>query len=239
EQSGAALTPKGLRQHLQLSLPDYMIPAAFVRMDALPLTANGKLDRIALPEPGDDAFDRHVFEAAQGEKEIALAAIWAEVLGVERVGRQDHFFALGGHSLLVMRVLAKVRQTLHLEVSPSALFTAPVLQQFAERLSTAQQGNARPPITAVERSGAHTLSSAQQRLWFLAQMEGGNAAYHMPLNLRLRGPLQVAALERSFNQLVDRHEALRTTFFAVEGEGRQRVAAAGASFPLPVIDLRG
>ncbi|KPY82891.1 Amino acid adenylation [Pseudomonas syringae pv. tagetis] len=238
EQTGAALTPKGLRQHLQLSLPDYMIPAAFVRMDALPLTANGKLDRIALPEPGDDAFYRHVFEAAQGEKEMALAAIWAEVLGVERVGRQDHFFALGGHSLLVMRVLAKVRQTLHLDVSPSALFTAPVLQQFAERLSSTRQGNPRPPITAVARSGAHTLSSAQQRLWFLAQMEGGNAAYHMPLNLRLRGPLQVAALERSFNQLVARHEALRTTFFAVEGEGRQRVAT-GAFIPLPVIDLRG
>ena len=239
EQTGAALTPKSLRQHLQLSLPDYMIPAAFVRMDALPLTANGKLDRIALPEPGDDAFDRHVFEAAQGALEMDIAAIWAEVLGVERVGRQDHFFALGGHSLLVMRVLAKVRQTLHLEVSPSALFTAPVLQQFAKRLSTAQQGDARPPIMAVERSGAHMLSSAQQRLWFLAQMEGGNAAYHMPLNLRLRGPLQVAALERSFNQLVARHEALRTTFFAVEGEGRQRVAAAGAIIPLPVIDLRG
>ncbi|WP_032620075.1 condensation domain-containing protein, partial [Pseudomonas syringae] len=239
EQSGAALTPKGLREHLQRSLPDYMIPAAFVRMDALPLTANGKLDRIALPEPGDDAFDRHIFEAAQGALETALAAIWAEVLGVERVGRQDHFFALGGHSLLVMRVLAKVRQALHLEVSPSSLFTAPVLQQFAERLSTAQQGNARPPITAVERGGGHTLSSAQKRLWFLAQMEGGNAAYHMPLNLRLRGPLQVAALERSFNQLVARHEALRTTFFAVEGEGRQRVCAAETIIPLPVIDLRG
>ncbi|WP_122358917.1 non-ribosomal peptide synthetase [Pseudomonas ficuserectae] len=238
EQADAGLTPKSLRQHLQLSLPDYMIPAAFVRMDALPLTANGKLDRSALPEPGADAFDQHAFEAAQGPLETTLAAIWAEVLGVERVGRQDHFFALGGHSLLVMRVLAKVRQTLRLDVSPSALFAAPVLQQFAEQLSSAS-GRARPPITVIERCGAHALSSAQQRLWFLAQMEGGNAAYHMPLNLRLRGPLQVAALQSSFNRLVARHEALRTTFIAVEGEGRQRVAATERIAALPIIDLHG
>ncbi|RMW29077.1 Non-ribosomal peptide synthetase [Pseudomonas savastanoi pv. glycinea] len=238
EQADAGLTPKSLRQHLQLSLPDYMIPAAFVRMDALPLTANGKLDRSALPEPGADAFDQHAFEAAQGPLETTLVAIWAEVLGVERVGRQDHFFALGGHSLLVMRVLAKVRQTLRLDVSPSALFAAPVLQQFAEQLSSAS-GSARPPITVIERCGAHALSSAQQRLWFLAQMEGGKAAYHMPLNLRLRGPLQVAALQSSFNRLVARHEALRTTFIAVEGEGRQRVAATGTIAALPIIELHG
>ncbi|WP_259641443.1 amino acid adenylation domain-containing protein, partial [Pseudomonas savastanoi] len=238
EQADAGLTPKSLRQHLQLSLPDYMIPAAFVRMDALPLTANGKLDRSALPEPGADAFDQHAFEAAQGPLETTLATIWAEVLGVERVGRQDHFFALGGHSLLVMRVLAKVRQTLRLDVSPAALFAAPVLRQFAEQLSSAS-GSARPPITVIERCGAHALSSAQQRLWFLAQMEGGNAAYHMPLNLRLRGPLQVAALQSSFNRLVARHEALRTTFIAVEGEGRQRVAATGTIAALPIIDLHG
>ncbi|RMS80463.1 Non-ribosomal peptide synthetase module [Pseudomonas savastanoi] len=238
EQADAGLTPKSLRQHLQLSLPDYMIPAAFVRMDALPLTANGKLDRSALPEPGADAFDQHAFEAAQGPLETTLATIWAEVLGVERVGRQDHFFALGGHSLLVMRVLAKVRQTLRLDVSPAALFAAPVLRQFAEQLSSAS-GSARPPITVIERCGAHALSSAQQRLWFLAQMDGGNAAYHMPLNLRLRGPLQVAALQSSFNRLVARHEALRTTFIAVEGEGRQRVAATGTIAALPIIDLHG
>ncbi|KPW34609.1 Amino acid adenylation, partial [Pseudomonas coronafaciens pv. atropurpurea] len=238
EPGQVALTPRALRQQLQTNLPDYMIPAAFVRMDAMPLTANGKLDRSALPEPQADAFDQHDFEAAEGPLEKAIAAIWADVLGIEQVGRQDHFFALGGHSLLVMRVLAQVRQQLNLDVSPAALFAAPVLRQFAERLVSAQ-GNARLAITPVERSAAQPLSSAQQRLWFLAQLEGGNAAYHMPLNLRLRGPLQVSALESSFNQLVTRHEALRTTFMDIEGEGRQCVPVAGQRVPLPVIDLQG
>ncbi|WP_235810369.1 condensation domain-containing protein, partial [Pseudomonas syringae pv. coryli] len=200
--------------------------------------ANGKLDRIALPEPGDDAFDRHVFEAAQGALEMDIAAIWAEVLGVERVGRQDHFFALGGHSLLVMRVLAKVRQTLHLEVSPSALFTAPVLQQFAERLSTAQQGNARPPIMAVARSGAHTLSSAQQRLWFLARLEArASTAYHIASGLMLSGELHAQALQRALDRIVLRHEALRTRFIEVEGAPRQQIQAP-SPFALRLHDLR-
>ncbi|MCL5225673.1 non-ribosomal peptide synthetase [Pseudomonas nunensis] len=238
ESQGAALSPRSLRKQLQVSLPDYMVPTAYVRLDALPLTANGKLDRTALPMPDAEAFDQRDYQPPQGPLEIALANIWAEVLGVERVGRQDQFFALGGHSLLVMRVLAQVRQQLGLEVAPSALFAAPVLEQFAERLKL-NQDKARVAIAAVERSGAQTLSSAQQRLWFLAQMQGGNAAYHMPLNLRLRGPLQIAALERAFNQLVARHEALRTTFIAVEGEGRQLVASLWQFIKLSVVDLQG
>ncbi|UWF51918.1 amino acid adenylation domain-containing protein [Pseudomonas sp. N3-W] len=238
QKADAALSPRSLREQLQLSLPDYMLPSAFVRLDALPLTGNGKVDRGALPAPQADAFDQRDYQAPQGPLETALGAIWAEVLGVERVGRDDQFFALGGHSLLVMRVLAQVRHTLGLEVPPSALFAAPVLAQFAERLALSRD-TVRVAITAVERTGAQTLSSAQQRLWFLAQMEGGNAAYHMPLNLRLRGPLHVAALERSFNQLVARHEALRTTFIAVEGEGRQQVAPPAHSIKLAVTDLQG
>ncbi|WP_323158432.1 non-ribosomal peptide synthetase [Pseudomonas viridiflava] len=234
---GTVLTPRTLREQLQTHLPDYMVPAAFVRLAALPLTPNGKIDRPALPAPDADAFDQRDFQPAQGPLETALAVIWSDVLAVERVGRDDHFFALGGHSLLVMRVLAQVRQQLGLEASPAALFAAPVLHQFAERLGDLQSA-ARPAITVVDRSDTQTLSSAQQRLWFLAQMEGGNAAYHMPLNLRLRGTLHVAALERSFNRLVARHEALRTTFVAIEGEGRQRVAAPDSGMPLPVVDLR-
>ncbi|MEE4307376.1 amino acid adenylation domain-containing protein [Pseudomonas alliivorans] len=233
----AVLTPRTLREQLQVHLPDYMVPAAFVRLAALPLTPNGKIDRTALPAPDADAFDRREFQAAQGPLETALADIWRDVLAVERVGRDDHFFALGGHSLLVMRVLAQVRQKLGMEASPAELFATPVLYEFAERLHS-RQSAARPAITVIDRGDAQTLSSAQQRLWFLAQMDGGNAAYHMPLNLRLRGTLHVAALERSFTQLVARHEALRTTFVAVEGEGRQRIAAPDSGMPLPVIDLR-
>ncbi|MBV4477559.1 non-ribosomal peptide synthetase [Pseudomonas botevensis] len=238
ESTGAALTPRSLREQLQLSLPEFMVPTAFVRLDALLLTANGKVDRPGLPAPDSQAFDQQDYQPPQGSLETALAGIWAEVLGVERVGREDQFFALGGHSLLVMRVLAQVRHTLGLEVAPSALFAAPVLKQFAEGLQ-ASQAAARPAITGVERSGAQTLSSAQQRLWFLAQMEGGNAAYHMPLNQRLRGVLDVPALERSFNQLVARHDALRTTFIAVEGEGRQQVSPPAHCIKLTVIDLQG
>ena len=238
EKPGTTLSPRSLREQLKISLPDYMVPTAFVRLDALPLTANGKVDRPGLPAPDVEAFDQQEYQAPQGSLETALAAIWADVLGVERVGRQDQFFALGGHSLLVMRVLAQVRHTLGLEVAPSTLFAAPVLKLFAERLQ-ASQAAARPAITALERSGAQTLSSAQQRLWFLAQMEGGNAAYHMPLNLRLRGLLDVPALERSFNQLVARHAALRTTFIAVEGEGRQQVSPPAHSLRLAVTDLQG
>ncbi len=238
EKPGTTLSPRSLRDQLKISLPDYMVPTAFVRLDALPLTANGKVDRPNLPAPDVEAFDQRDYQAPQGSLETALASIWAEVLGVERVGREDQFFALGGHSLLVMRVLAQIRHTLGLEVAPSTLFAAPVLAAFAERLQ-ASQAAARPAIAALSRSGAQTLSSAQQRLWFLAQMEGGNAAYHMPLNLRLRGSLDVPALERSFNQLVARHDALRTTFIAVEGEGQQQVSPPAHSIRLTVTDLQG
>ncbi|WP_263262416.1 non-ribosomal peptide synthetase [Pseudomonas sp. RIT-PI-S] len=235
---GAALTPGELREHLAAQLPGYMVPSAFVCLAALPVTANGKLDRTALPAPSAEAFGQRHYQAPQGPLETALAKIWAEVLGAERVGREDHFFDLGGHSLLVMRVLAQVRQGLHLHVAPSALFAAPTLAGFAHVLE-GSQGRPRAGIVTAERHGPQPLSSAQQRLWFLAQMKGGNAAYHMPLNLRVRGPLQPAALEHAFTQLVARHDALRTTFSAVEGEGRQHVAPPGQAFTLALLDLQG
>ncbi|MEN4957725.1 syringomycin E biosynthesis non-ribosomal peptide synthetase SyrE, partial [Pseudomonas syringae] len=239
DESGPALTPRALRQQLQLNLPEYMIPAAFVRMAALPLSANGKLDRRALPEPDADAFDQHDFEAADGPLETAIAAIWADVLGVAQVGRHDDFFALGGHSLLVMRVLAQVRQQLNLEVSPSVFFAAPVLRQFAERLGNTQD-NARVAIKPVQRSGALPLSFAQQRLWFLAQLEGGSAAYHIPAGLRLRGNLDQASLQRALDRIVARHEALRTTFVQEQGQpAEQRISAAETGFRLQLQVLAG
>ncbi|WP_029573512.1 non-ribosomal peptide synthetase, partial [Pseudomonas syringae] len=239
EESGPTLTPRALRQQLQLNLPEYMIPAAFVRMAALPLSANGKLDRRALPEPDADAFDQQDFEAADGPLETAIAAIWADMLGVAQVGRNDDFFALGGHSLLVMRVLAQVRQQLNLEVSPSAFFAAPVLRQFAELLANTQ-GNARLVITPAQRSGALPLSFAQQRLWFLAQLEGGSAAYHIPAGLRMRGSLDQASLQRALDRIVARHEALRTTFVQEQGQpAEQRISAAETGFRLQLQVLAG
>ncbi|MGY2196583.1 amino acid adenylation domain-containing protein [Pseudomonas gingeri] len=232
------LGPGELRAQLALSLPDYMVPSAFVRLDALPLTANGKLDRSALPAPDAMAFDQQHYAAPQGALETELARIWSEVLGIERVGRDDGFFALGGHSLLVIQVIARIRRNLDLEIAASVLFATPQLKHFALRLGDAREAS-HTPIERVERGATQTLSFAQQRLWFLAQMDGGSAAYHMPLNLRLRGRLQVPALERSLNQLVARHEALRTTFISVEGEPRQVIAPPGQGLKLERLTLDG
>ncbi|MEE1886407.1 non-ribosomal peptide synthetase [Pseudomonas carassii] len=238
EQLGAGLTPAALREQLGEHLPEYMLPSAYVQLPALPLTANGKFDRVGLPAPDAAAFEQRDYQAPQGALETSLAAIWGEVLGVARIGRDDHFFALGGHSLLVMRVLARVRQDLGREAAPVALFESPRLVDFAQRLQ-ASRDEARLPIEAIERTGAQTLSSAQHRLWFLAQMEGGNAAYHMPLNLRLKGALKVQGLADSLDKLVARHEALRTTFVSVEGEGRQCVGAVDQGMTLVQVDLQG
>ncbi|UUQ64819.1 amino acid adenylation domain-containing protein [Pseudomonas fuscovaginae UPB0736] len=231
ETEAGVTSPGILREQLALNLPDYMLPTAFVRLDALPLTANGKLDRTALPAPDAAAFDQRHYVAPQGELENTLARIWSEVLGVERVGRDDSFFALGGHSLLVMQVIARIRRQLDREVAASALFATPQLKLFTRSLEGARESR-RAAIVRVARGRAQTLSFAQQRLWFLAQMEGASAAYHMPLNLQLRGPLQVPALERSLLQLVERHEALRTRFISVEGEPRQVIAEPGQGLKL-------
>ncbi|CAA9346511.1 MAG: Polyketide synthase modules and related proteins, partial [uncultured Gemmatimonadetes bacterium] len=234
-----ALDVETLRAHLAGRLPEYMVPAAYVRLDALPLTASGKLDRRALPAPGGDAYAVRGYERPAGAVEEALAEIWAEVLGVERVGRHDHFFDLGGHSLLVVRVISRVRQALGVEVAPLELFRRQVLADFAEAVEAASRP-ALPPLARVGRDGPLVLSFAQQRLWFLEQMGGLGATYHIPAGLRLTGELDRAALGRALDRIVERHEALRTTFARVGGEPVQRVAPAEASrFALEDHDLRG
>ncbi|MET1077654.1 MAG: amino acid adenylation domain-containing protein [Pseudomonas sp.] len=227
-----------LRTQLAALLPDYMVPGAYVRLPALPLTANGKLDRTALPAPDGAALATSPYQPPQGPLETQLAAIWAALLEQPRVGRDDHFFALGGHSLLVMRVIAQVRQALGLEVPAAALFAAPRLADFAERVG-ASGAAVQPAIAVVDRQASLPLSFAQQRLWFLAQLDGASAAYHMPLGLRLRGHLDPAALHAALRRLVARHEALRTTFFALQGEAQQRIEPADCGFALPHHDLQG
>ena len=175
-----------LRAHLAERLPEYMVPAAYVRLEALPLTPNGKVDRKALPAPEGDAFAARGYEAPCGEAEQAVAAIWAELLGAERVGRRDHFFELGGHSLLAVRVVSRVRQALGVEASPGDLFERPVLADFARGLETAARAEA-TAIAPVDRTGAIPLSFAQQRLWFLEQLGNLGGTYHIPMRLRLRG----------------------------------------------------
>ncbi len=214
---------EALRAHLAERLPDYMVPAAYVRMEAFPLTPSGKLDRKALPAPEGGAFVTRAFEAPEGETEQALAAIWAEVIGVERVGRWDHFFELGGHSLLAVRVVSRVRQALGLEVAMGDIFVRPVLADFARGLREAGSGEL-PAIEPAGREGPLPLSFAQQRLWFLEELGTAGRAYHIPKSLRLRGGLHRGALIRALDRIVARHEALRTTFHMVDGDPVQRIA---------------
>ncbi|HEX8242473.1 MAG TPA: condensation domain-containing protein, partial [Longimicrobium sp.] len=235
---GEALGVDALRAHLSARLPGHMIPAAFVRLEALPLTPNGKLDRRALPAPENDALGVRAYEAPLGEAEEVLAGIWSELLGVERVGRRDDFFDLGGHSLLAVRVVSRVREALGVEAAIGDLFVRPVLADFARGLETASRAEL-PPIAPADRGRDLPLSFAQQRLWFLDQIERAGAAYHMPTRLRLRGELDRGALVRALDRIVARHEALRTTFAAADGEPVQRIAPAEESpFHLVEHDLR-
>ncbi|WP_154585074.1 amino acid adenylation domain-containing protein, partial [Burkholderia pseudomallei] len=167
-----------LRAQAAQHLPSYMVPSAYVRLDAWPLTPNGKLDRRALPAPADDAYARAEYEAPQGAKEEALAAIWRELLHVERVSRHDNFFELGGHSLLAVQLVSRLRQALSVEVALGTVFDAPVLSALAERLE-AENTAVLSPIPLAPRDGRIALSLAQQRLWFLTQLEGVSEAYHM------------------------------------------------------------
>ncbi|RMF32232.1 MAG: non-ribosomal peptide synthetase, partial [Chloroflexi bacterium] len=167
--------------------------------------------------------------------------LWAQVLGLERVGVHDNFFELGGHSLLATQVVSRLRDALQIEVPLRLLFEHPTVAELTERLREEQwaaQGIAAPPIEPVPRDGDLPLSFAQQRLWFLDQLEPGSPFYNIPTAVRLTGPLDVAALEASLNEILRRHESLRTTFPTVDGRPRQQIAPE-LTLSLPVIDLRG
>ena len=223
-----------LRDWLAGRLPAHLVPAGYRRLDGWPLTPNGKLDRAALP-----AIDRAPGHQPPADPlETWLASIWRELLGVDQVGRQDHFFALGGHSLLAMRLVGLVRQQLGRELSPAAVFAAPTLAGFAERLRTVRPAELLPPIRPVDRSGPLEPSFAQQRLWFLAQLEGAGEAYHIPQAWQLDGPLDRAALGRALDALVARHEALRTRFVGTSS-ARQLIDPPDIGFCLRVEDLTG
>lgn len=227
-----------LRGHLAQKLPEYMLPAAFVRLEALPRTPNGKLDRKRLPAPDGNAYAVSGYEEPQGEIETTLAAIWRDVLEVERVGRHDNFFDLGGHSLLAVAMLGRLREALDLEVELGVVFEHSRLSELAGKISGGRRAQL-PPITKADRTQRLPLSFAQQRLWFLAQMEGGREVYHIPFGLHLVGTLDRKALGLALDRLVQRHEALRTTFVVLDGEATQRIATAEEShFSLREHDLR-
>ncbi|HLL46016.1 MAG TPA: amino acid adenylation domain-containing protein, partial [Longimicrobiaceae bacterium] len=237
---GADPSAAELRAYLADRLPSYMVPAGWVSLEALPLLPNGKLDRRALPEPDGPGAGAE-YAAPRTPTEEILAAIWAEVLGVERVGLADDFFALGGHSLLATRMTARVREAFGTELPLRTLFEAPTLGGTAERVELLLRRGAAsevPPLVPVRRDGPLPLSFAQQRLWFIHQLAPGSAAYNMPHPLRMRGPLDPGALARALDALAARHESLRTVFAVVDGEPVQVVREA-APVALPTADLSG
>ncbi|WP_122386926.1 non-ribosomal peptide synthetase [Pseudomonas syringae group genomosp. 7] len=229
--------PEQMRAHLQASLPEYMVPGAYIELTALPLTANGKLDSRALPKPDHSALLGVAYQPPQGEIETALAQIWSDILQIERVGRHDHFFDLGGHSLLAMRMVSQVRQQMSMELPLGELFALGELAAVASALAGAGRSEL-SLILPAPRDQALPLSFAQQRLWFLAQMEGGNEAYNIPLALSLRGSLDVIALSAAVARIVERHETLRSRFMACE-EGAEVLFSPPSDLPiLNVEDLR-
>ncbi|RPT94566.1 non-ribosomal peptide synthetase, partial [Pseudomonas aeruginosa] len=219
-----------LRTWLAGRLPAYMQPTAWQVLSSLPLNANGKLDRKALPKV-DAAARRQAGEPPREGLERSVAAIWEALLGVEGIARDEHFFELGGHSLSATRVVSRLRQDLELDVPLRILFERPVLADFAASLES-QAASAAPVLQVLPRVAELPLSHAQQRMWFLWKLEPESAAYHLPSVLHVRGVLDRAALQQAFDWLVLRHETLRTRFEEVDGQARQTILA---NMPLRIV----
>ncbi|HEX6746736.1 MAG TPA: amino acid adenylation domain-containing protein, partial [Longimicrobium sp.] len=234
-QPGAPADAAELRAHLEARLPAYMVPAEFVWLDRLPLTGSGKIDRLALPEPEWGQAAAESFIAPRTPTEELLAGIYAEVLGVERVGVQDSFFELGGHSLLATRVVSRVRNVLGAELPLPAVFQSPTVERLAAALEGARASDL-PAVVPLPHAGEAPLSFAQERLWFLDHLQPGGSEYNLPAALRLRGALDERALEQSLGELVRRHESLRTTFASAGGEPVQVIHPAG-EWALEIEDL--
>src|SRR6202035_342361 len=228
---GQTVSSSALREYLGLRLPGHMVPTSYVWLAALPRTSSGKLDRGALPAP---ELTSTGYAPPQGAVEELLAGLWVELLGLERVGRHDNFFDLGGHSLLATRLVSRLRRVLGVELGLRRLFEAPTVAGLAVA-GVGSPATSQAPLCAQERPAVLPLSHAQQRLWFMEQLEGG-ASCTVPLALRLEGPLDVGALRAALAGVVARHEALRTCFPVVEGSAVQSIRPSGA-FVLSEEDL--
>jgi amino acid adenylation domain-containing protein len=231
-----------LRRYLRDRLPEYMVPTSWVLLDQLPLTPNGKVDRKALPEPGRARLDSgQSFVAPQTLIEEVLATIWKEVLRLDVVGRDDNFFWLGGHSLLATQIVSRVRESFQVELPLRVIFEAPTLVELSERIDAAMRAGSAliaPPLQKLSDNGELLpLSYAQQRLWFLDQLMPGSNAYNIPAEMYIKADVKVGALEQALNEVLRRHEALRTTFFVSGSQPAQRVNPA-KPVSLPLIDLR-
>jgi amino acid adenylation domain-containing protein len=235
-----ALQTSEIRDYLREKLPEQMIPSAFVVLEEMPLLGNGKVDRRALPEPERGAGAVGEKSQARTVTEELVGGIWAEVLGLERVGVEENFFEVGGHSLVATQVMSRVREAFGIEMAVRRLFERPTVRGLAEQIERERkewQGKQEVALRRVSREGEMPLSFAQQRLWFADQLTEGGAFYNVSATVRLEGPLKVAALEQTLAELVNRHEVLRTSFPSQHGEPVQ-VIAPRVEFQLLMSDLR-
>ncbi|SDZ37742.1 non-ribosomal peptide synthetase, partial [Thermoactinomyces sp. DSM 45892] len=213
------------REHLKAQLPNYMVPSHFVEMDKMPLTPNGKMDRIALPKPvGQSVREDRILPRTPAEG--LVASIWSQVLGVEEISVQDSFFELGGHSLLATQVVSRLQEAFRIELPVRELFEYSTVESLARRLDQLHQGDQKrelPPLVPVERGEAIPLSYAQQRLWFIDRFTPNSALYNIPAVLRLTGDWAIESLEKGWNQLLKRHESLRTVIQEIDDQPVQQI----------------
>ncbi|CAC5344912.1 putative Acetate--CoA ligase [Planktothrix rubescens CCAP 1459/22] len=239
-QKDATPTPNELRQFLKEKLPEYMIPSAFVILESLPLTPNGKIDRRALPEPEQSYERTDKFILPRNPIEEILVTIWSEVLKVKQVSINDNFFELGGHSLLATQLISRIRTNLQIEIPLRSLFAAPTIEELGQQIQQLQQQDltlSAPPILPRGEQSELLLSYAQTRLWFLDQLETNSAFYNIPVALRLQGHLNQAALIQSLEEIIQRHEALRTNFVNVNGQPTQVIQTV-TNWTVSVINLQ-
>jgi amino acid adenylation domain-containing protein len=229
-----------LRNLLKEKLPDYMVPSAIVILENMPLTPNGKVDRRALPAPDIQLSITNNFVAPRTPVQEIIAKVWASILNLKQVGIYDNFFEMGGHSLLATQVISRIRSLFEVDLPLRSLFESPTIAELSESISAMRHaglGLQTSAITPIPRNTDLPLSFAQTRLWFLDQLEENTATYNMPTTLQLMGSLNVTALSLSVQEIVRRHEALRTSFKMVNGSPVQ-VIASDANITIPVIDLQ-
>ncbi|MDW6053303.1 bacitracin non-ribosomal peptide synthetase BacC [Bacillus paralicheniformis] len=211
-----------LKGFLGEKLPDYMIPAYFVNMDKLPLTKNGKVDRKALPEPDRTMGAESEYEAPRNETEEKLAAIWRDILKVEKAGINDHFFELGGHSLKAAAMAARIRKELKAEIPLGQIFKTPTIKGLGEYIRSTKD-SVDSSIKKVEEKEYYRLSSAQKRLYILGQIEGSGLSYNIPFTMKVKGSFDIRRFENALQIVIQRHEALRTSFLMADGEPVQKI----------------
>ncbi|OAD21664.1 Condensation domain protein, partial [Candidatus Thiomargarita nelsonii] len=231
--------PNTLRRFIKDKLPDYMVPSAFVKLEAMPLTPNGKVDRRKLSQlsVSREPLSEETFVAPRTSEEELLAGILAELLSVERVGIYDNFFELGGHSLLATQFISQVRDVLQAELPFHCVFNTPTVADLAKLIEVGRQKKPFPPIQPIPRNDALPLSFSQERVWLIQQLVPDNLAYNFQFTLLFEGLLDVATLEQSLSEIVRRHEIYRTTFPTRDGRPIQIIHQA-QPVKLQVVDLQ-